>query len=88
MKDVKEKVSVTMKAVLKNECRGYTKVALSQRELIVVVQGPNRGKSWKEWRRPGGCEGRTVFDSFAVVLRRRSSGRTMMEAMMDERGTI
>ena len=47
---------------------GYTSVAVSQQELIVVAQEEN----WREGCRMGGREGRTVFNSFVVGLRVRT----------------
>ena len=52
----------------KRRYEGYASFVPLRREWIVVVQKGRNGRSRQEERRMGGCEGGTVFDSFAVVL--------------------
>ena len=62
--------------------KGILDVVPLRQEVIIIVQGLKRGKrESEEGYMTGGCEGGTVFDSLAVVLRRRSRCRVDDEAM-------
>ena len=75
----KESIS-DYETVLRNsiEYEGHTGVAPLWLSLVVVLLRLKRGVRRRgEGCRTGGREGRTVFDPFAVVLRRRSRNPAM-----------